>query len=101
MGTCSVPASRGNSSPRSVRAQIGGRGDGVTAIAPVRERYPDFSHFLSEEADAEILRRLRGAETIGRPPRNGKFLDVIERKAKRILKPVKRGPKPNSEREES
>lgn len=48
-----------------------------------------------------MLRRLRGAETIGRPPGNGKSLDVIERKTKRILKPAKREPKPNAEREDS
>lgn len=72
MGTYSVPASRGNPSPRSVRAQIGDRGDGVTAIAPVRERYPDFSHFLPDEADAEMLRRLPGAENHRRPLGNRK-----------------------------
>src|SRR5690349_15979987 len=81
----------------SGRAHLGGHDDGITAIAPVRERYPDFSHFLSEETDAEMLQRLRGAETIGRPLGNGKFLDAIERKTKRILKPAKRGPKPREE----
>ena len=51
----------------SVRAHLGGRDDGVTTLAPVHERYPDFANFLSEETDAEIIERLRSAETIGRP----------------------------------
>jgi putative transposase len=77
-----------------VRAQLGGRHDSVTAVAPVRERYPDFAHFLSEEDDAEIIVRLRAAGSIGRPLGNPKFLDAIERKTRRVLKPAKRGPKP-------
>jgi len=78
----------------SVRAHLDGRHDGVTTLAPVRERYPDFANFLSEEADAETLARLRGAETIGWPLGTRKFLDMLERKTKRVLKPAKRGPKP-------
>jgi putative transposase len=82
----------------SVRAHLGGRDDGVTARAPVGERYPDFANFLSEETDAETIARLRGAETIGRPLGSRKFLDTLERKTRRILSPAKRGPKPRRER---
>jgi REP-associated tyrosine transposase len=85
----------------SIRAHVSGRDDGITAIAPIRERYPDFSHFLSEETEAGMIERLRSAETIGRPLGNPKFLDMIERKTKRVLKPAKRGPKPRRDREES
>jgi putative transposase len=83
----------------SVRAHLSGRDDGVTALAPVRERYPDFADFLSEEADADIIERLRGAESIGRPLGTGKFIDAIERKTRRVLKPAKRGPKTRVEAE--
>ena len=78
----------------SVRTHFGGRHDGVTRLAPVSERYPDFAKFLSEETDAEMIARLRKAETIGRPLGNRKFLDMLERKTQRVLKPAKRGPKP-------
>ena len=81
----------------SVRTHLGGRDDGVTARAPVCERYPDFANFLSEETDAETIARLRRAETIGRPLGNRKFLDTLERKTRRILSPAKRGPKPRTE----
>lgn len=81
----------------SVRAQLGAKHDGVTALAPVRERYPDFANFLSEKPDAEATARLRSAESIGRPLGHRKFLDILERKTKRVLKPAKRGPKPRIE----
>jgi putative transposase len=41
-----------------------------------------------------MIERLRGAETIGRPLGPRKFLDMLERKTKRVLEPGKRGPKP-------
>ncbi len=85
----------------SVRAQLTGRDDGVTAIAPVRERYPDFARFLSEEADDDMIKRLRRAETIGRPIGSGKFLAALERKTRRVLKAGKPGPKPRDGAEES
>jgi len=81
----------------SVRAQVSGRDDGVTAFAPIRERYPDFAAFLAEDIDAEIIERLRGAESIGRPLGDRRFLDTIERKTQRVLKPAKRGRKPRGE----
>ena len=79
----------------SVRAQLSGRDDGITALAPVRRRFPDFANFLSEGADADIIERLRGAESIGRPLGNDRFLARLERRTGRALKPGKRGPKPS------
>ena len=81
----------------SVRAHLGGRGDGVTTLARVHERYQDFTNFLSSETDAEMIERLRSAEAIGRPLGPAKFLDMLERKTKRILKPGKAGPKPRNQ----
>ena len=40
------------------------------------------------------FKRLRNAESIGRPLGNRKFLDRLERKTRRVLRPAKRGPKP-------
>jgi putative transposase len=40
---------------------------------------------------------LRAAESIGRPLGNDRFLDRIERRTGRVLKPGKRGPKPADE----
>src|SRR5438093_11320231 len=63
----------------SVRAHLGGRDDGVTALAPVCERYPDFANLLSDESDAETIARARGAEALGRPIGRRKPLGKLER----------------------
>src|ERR1700726_5005718 len=75
------------------RAHLTGKDDGITARAPIRERFPDFADLIAS-ADAEAFTRLRAAESIGRPLGDGRFLAKSERATKRRLKPRKRGPKP-------
>jgi putative transposase len=57
-------------------------------------RFSPMAEFLAEPADPEALRRLRRAETIGRPLGDADFLAGLERRFKRALKPARRGPKP-------
>jgi len=78
----------------SARAYLRSVADGLSQTQPVLERFPDISEMLKREADAEALRRLRAAETIGRPLGEPGFLQRIERKTGRDLMPGKRGPKP-------
>jgi putative transposase len=80
----------------STRAHLGGKDDGITARAPVRERFPDFADLIAS-ADAEAFARLRAAESIGRPLGDERFMAKIERATKRHLKPRKRGPKPQTD----
>ena len=70
------------------------RGDGITALAPVRDRIPDFAAFLAGAEDGEAFARLRAAESIGRPLGDERFMAGLERLTKRRLRPGKRGPKP-------
>jgi putative transposase len=79
----------------STRAHLTGKEDGITARAPIRERFPDFADLIAS-ADAEAFTRLRAAESIGRPLGDDRFLAEIERATKRRLKPRKRGPKPQT-----
>jgi putative transposase len=76
----------------STRAHLTGKDDGITARAPIRERFPDFADLIAA-ADAEAFARLRAAESIGRPLGDERFMTKIERATKRRLKPRKRGPK--------
>jgi putative transposase len=78
----------------STRAHLTGKDDGITARAPIRERFPDFAGLLATEADADALARLRAAESVGRPLGDRGFLAWIERATGRRLAPGKRGPKP-------
>ena len=78
----------------STRAHLSGKDDGITALAPIRERFPDFADLIASEPEADLFDRLRAAESIGRPLGDDRFLGRIERRTGRTLKPGKRGPKP-------
>ena len=78
----------------STRAHLRGKDDGLTSLAPIRDRFPDFADLLVSEPEADLFGRLRAAESIGRPLGNDRFIERIERRTGRALKPGKRGPKP-------
>ena len=77
----------------STRAHLTGKSDGLTALAPIRDRFPRFADLLDDEPEAELFDRLRAAESIGRPLGDDRFLARIERLTARRLRPGKRGPK--------
>lgn len=84
----------------STRAHLRGKDDGLTALAPIRDRFPEFGDLLATEPEADLFDALRSAESIGRPLGDNRFLTRIERQTGRVLKPAKRGPKPSTEEEE-
>jgi putative transposase len=84
----------------STRAQLGGKGDGLTRLDPIRERFPRFADLLELGPDDEAFAKLRQAESIGRPLGDAAFMRKVERTTKRILRPAKRGPKPKDQRQE-
>ena len=81
----------------STRAHLRGKDDGVTTLKPIRDRFPRFADLLDIEPETDLFVRLRGAETIGRPLGNDRFLARLERQTRRTLKPGKRGPKPSED----
>jgi putative transposase len=78
----------------STRAHLRGRDDGLTALQPIKDRFPRFADLLAAELDSELFERLRAAESIGRPLGSDRFLARLERRTGRTLKPARRGPKP-------
>jgi putative transposase len=82
----------------STRAHWRGKDDGITALAPIKDRFPHFADWLASEPENDLFDRLRAAESIGRPLGGDRFLARLERRTGRSLKPGKRGPKP-AERE--
>ena len=64
------------------------------ALAPFRDRLPDFAALLAGREDGEGFARLRAAESIGRPLGDPRFMARLERLTGRSLRPGKRGPKP-------
>ena len=85
----------------STRAHLTSKSDGLTALAPIRARFPRFADLLDAEPDIDLFDRLRAAETIGRPLGDDDFLCRIERDTKRHLRPGKRGPKPKTPAEQN
>jgi putative transposase len=78
----------------SARAHLRGKDDGLTMLAPVKERFPRFADLLAGEPEPDLFARLRAAETVGRPLGDGRFIARVEQLTRRRLKPGKRGPKP-------
>ena len=78
----------------SVHAHLTGSPDGITALPPVLERYPDFAALIGEGEDAPVSDRLRRAESIGRPLGGEDFLMRLEALTRRSLRPRKPGRKP-------
>src|SRR5580698_7141503 len=78
----------------STRAHLRGKDDGLTELAPIKDRFPDFAGLLETSPEEDLFKPLRAAESIGRPLGDNRFLTRIERLTKRSLKPAKRGPKP-------
>ena len=79
----------------SVHAHLAAQEDGITALAPVLERYPSFAELIDAGPDPVADERLRRAETIGRPLGDDTFIARLEALTRRALKPRKRGPKPS------
>jgi putative transposase len=81
----------------SARAYLKGRDDGLTNTAPMLSRFPDMKELLASPANEDRLKRLRAAETIGRPIGNAAFMKLIEKKSGRKLVPQKPGRKPQKD----
>jgi putative transposase len=80
---------------RCARAHLG-KDDGITARAPIKERFPRFADLLADATDADAFDRLRAAESVGRPLGDDRLLARLERLTARRLRPGKRGPKPKA-----
>jgi putative transposase len=79
----------------SAKSYLKNRDDGLTETADMRKLCPDIRTLLVASPEQEIAEMLlRRAETIGRPLGSVAFLEKLERKLDRPLKPARRGPKP-------
>jgi len=78
----------------SVSSHLLARDSQLVKVAPVLERYGDFSTFLGQEKDSsEAFMKLRQSETTGRPVGSEDWIDKLSALTGRELKPQKRGPK--------
>ncbi len=76
----------------SVRAHLKGRDDGLVTVAPLIDRIDGrFADLIDAGPTSEQLAAIRAGETIGRPLGAPQFLDRLETKLGRRLRPGKRG----------
>jgi putative transposase len=73
------------------------RGDGLTDVAAVLERLPNFGALLRSGEDEELSQTLRRAESTGRPTGDSAFLERVAAHLGRDPKPGKRGPRAQQE----
>ena len=81
----------------SAAAHLAGRDDALVQVAPVLARTGDFAAFLGQ-SDARAATRdfaaIAKAAVTGRPIGDADWLDTMEARAARPLRPGKRGPQP-------
>lgn len=71
----------------SVAAHLSGRDDELVKVRPVLDRYGDFARFLAQDDDtSDAFRRLRQAESTGRPLGDDAWLDKVSAIAGRDLR---------------
>jgi putative transposase len=78
----------------SARAHLLGRDDRLVKTAPLLAMIGDWRAFLDSALPEDELRKLRDHGRTGRPLGSPTFIDRLESIVGRVLKPLKRGPKP-------
>ena len=78
----------------SARAHLAGKDDGLVRTAPLLKRAGDWRAFLADTLDEETLDALRRHGRTGRPLGSARYLDRLETRLGRPVRPGKRGPKP-------
>ena len=82
----------------SAGAHLRRRNDALVKVEPLLDRVGDWAGFLREHPDEATCEALRRHERTGRPLGSVAFLDRIEATLKRVLRPMKPGPKPKTRR---
>ncbi len=78
----------------SARAHLSGRDDALVQVAPLLELVPDWPGLLSAGIADDDLEAIRGHARTGRPLGGAVFLERLETRLGRPLRPGKRGRKP-------
>jgi putative transposase len=85
----------------SARAHLSGEDDALAQVAPLLERFGDWSSYLSAALTVEELERFRRHARTGRPLGDAAFLQRLEAQLSRPLQKRKPGRKPRGKDEEA
>jgi putative transposase len=75
----------------SARAHLRQRDDGLVRVQPLLDRVPDWDNFLSSGPQPEVEIDLRKHQTTGRPLGSDEFVEEMEQRIGRSLRPAKPG----------
>jgi len=77
----------------SARAHLAGRDDGLVTVKPMLDRVGNWREYLESGLDDATIGLLRKHSNTGRPLGDESFLDTLESKAGKVLRPLKQGRK--------
>jgi putative transposase len=77
----------------SARADVGGQDDIIVRVKPLLEMVDDWGDFIRYQTTKELIRAFQRHERTGRPLGDKAFVEQVEIKTRRDLKPKKPGPK--------
>ena len=78
----------------SVHGNIGRKNDDMIDESEVRNIISDWKRFLAEDEKPGLIDSLRTQTNTGRPSGDDRFIDALERKTGRRIRPSKPGPAP-------
>jgi len=77
----------------SARAHLAGMDDQLVKVAPMMERVRHWQTYLSSDLDDAVVESLRKHTKTGRPLGEDTFVDMLELRLGRVLRPLKQGRK--------
>lgn len=85
----------------SARAHLAAANDSLVKVKPMLKRVEDWAHYLSGTDDEDSIKGIEAHLRTGRPLGDATFIERLERKLDRPLKPAKRGRKPGAETQQN
>jgi len=82
----------------SARAHLAGGNDQLLNVSPMLERVANWQAYLESDLDDETIDAIRMHTKTGRPLGNDSFVDMLELKLGKMLRPLKRGRKRKSDK---
>ncbi len=82
----------------SARAHLAGRDNGLVRVKPMLDRVSNWREYLESGVDDTAVKLLEKHSNTGRPLGDEAFLDTLEQKLGRVLRPLKPGRKRKAEK---
>jgi len=77
----------------SARAHLLGKDDGLVQVEPMLSRVANWQDFLASDLDDTTIEHLRKHSKTGRPLGDDSFMERLEQRVGRVLRPLKQGRK--------